>query len=223
MLFMCTWRYIMAEKENTIVQSYRIAESLKAQLDEIAKAEHLTANALFTKLIRAYATCEFKTTDYGKAMENDLESWALHSAALQQLYETAIRNGMDAKESVRQELSSRILASEEAVSGLKEKLSASEEREKSAVDKVKNIENALQAALEEADKANEMAKKAEENAEAWKNSINTLTEQVDLYKEKAAAYDKLLDEVNSLKVELATSKKIADVQQQMIDQYMSGK
>ena len=220
---MYTWRYIMAEKEGTIVQSYRIAESLKTKLDEITKTEHLTANALFTKLIQAYATCEFKTTDYGKAMENDLESWALHSAALQQLYETAIRNGMDAKESVRQELSARILASEEAVSSLKEKLSASEEREKSAVDKVKNIENALQAALEEADKANEMAKKAEENAEAWKNSINTLTEQVDLYKEKAAAYDKLLDEVNSLKVELATSKKIAEVQQQMIDKYMSGK
>lgn len=211
----------MAEKEGTVVQSYRIAESLKSKLDEIAKSEHLTANALFSKLIQAYATCEFKTTDYGKGMENDLESWALHSAALQQLYENAVRNGMDAKESVRQELSARILASEEAVSSLKEKLSASVEKEKSAMDKAQNIENALKAALEEADKANEIAKKAEESAEAWKNSINTLTEQVNLYKEKAANYDTVLAEVNDLKVKLATSERVAKVQQQLIDKYMS--
>lgn len=213
----------MAEKENTIVQSYRIAESLKAKLDEISKTERLTANALFTKLLQAYTACEFKSTDYGKGMENDLEDWTRHCAALQQLYTNAVRNGIDAKESVRSEFAARISASEEAVSSLKEKLSASAEREQAALDKAKTAEDALNAALEEADKANELAEKASESAEAWKNSINTLTEQVNLYKEKATNYDKLLDEVNALKVELATSKKIAEVQQQMIDKYMSGK
>ena len=69
----------MAEK--TISAAFRITESLKEKLQELATEENLTAQTLFTKLLQAYDTCSFKVTDYGKAMENDLNDWALHSAA----------------------------------------------------------------------------------------------------------------------------------------------
>lgn len=208
----------MAEK--TISAAYRITESLKNKLQELANEENLTAQTLFLKLVQAYDTCTFKTTDYGKAMENDLNDWAFHSASLQQLYENAIRNGLDAKEIVRQDFANRIRSAEEAVSSLKEKNDALNNTIKELNTQIQMLSKSLAEASDTADKYQEAARKADENAEAWKSSIKTLTTQLEEQREKIKKYDELVSELESTKSELASTKKVAEVQEQLIEKYM---
>ena len=204
----------------SVTASYRISSEIKQKVQELMKNEKLSADAMFTALISAYEESAFKSTDYGQAMSNDLDAWAMHSAALQQLYTNAIRNGVDAKEIVRKELSDRISASEAAVSSLKEKLEAKDARINEFSAQINALNKALDEATKEIDRLEKTASTAEENAEAWKSSINTLTSQLNECKEKVQNYDEINNELLKAKAEITALQKTNELQEQFIDKYM---
>lgn len=193
-------------KNASATATYRVSEETKAKISELMSSEKLSAEGLFTTLISAFEKENFANTDYGAAMQNDLDAWSMHSAALQQLYTNAVRSGIDAKEIVRKELSGRIEASEAALSGLKEKLDKANEEKKDLASQLEATKKALEETVKALDKAEEEAGQASENAEAWKNSINTLTAQLEESKDKVKEFDKISAELADVKAELLGAK-----------------
>lgn len=202
-------------KTASATATYRVSDETKAKISDLMSAEKLSADGLFTAFIAAYQKESFGGTAYGVAMQNDLDAWAMHSAALQELYQNAIRSGIDAKEIVRKELSGRIEASETALSGLKEKLDKAEEEKKDLASQLESTKKALEETVKALDKAEEESNQAKESADAWKNSINTLTAQLEESKDKAKEFDNVSAELAEVKAELlgeqAKNKALNDV------------
>lgn len=199
--------------------TYRVSDEVKSKISDLMATEKLSADGLFTALITAFEKENFGGT-YGAAMQNDLDSWAMHSAALQQLYENAIRSGMDAKVIVRKELSGRIEASEAALAGLKEKLDLAEADKKATADQLETTKKSLDETVKALDKAEDEAGQARENAEAWKNSINTLTAQLEESKNKVKKFDELSTELTKVKAELLGVQAENKALNTVIDKYM---
>ena len=208
---------------DSVTATYRVSSDIKQKVQEIMKNEKLSADALFTTLISAYEETAFKSTDYGQAMSSQLDRWAYHAAAMQQLYADAIKGGMDAKEIVRKELSDRITASEAAVSSLKESLDKKDAKINEFSAQIDSLNKALGEAAKEIDSLEKSASAAEENAEAWKSSINTLTAQLAECKEKVQNYDEINSEFLKAKAEITALQKTNELQEQFIDKYMKSK
>lgn len=189
-------------KTASATATYRVSDETKAKISDLMSSEKLSADGLFTALISAFERENFGSTDYGAAMQNDLDAWAMHSAALQELYQNAIRSGIDAKEIVRKELSGRIEASEAALSSLKEKLDKAEEEKKDLASQLESTQKKLEEIVNALNKAEDEAGQARENAEAWKNSINTLTAQLKECQEKVKEFDKVSAELANVKADL---------------------
>lgn len=189
-------------KTASATATYRVSDEVKSKISDLMSSEKLSADGLFTALISAFEKESFGGTAYGAAMQNDLDAWALHSAALQELYQNAIRSGIDAKEIVKRELSGRIEASEAALSGLKEKLDKAEEEKKDLASQLEATKKSLAETVKALDKAEDEAGQARDNAEAWKNSINTLTAQLEESKEKVKEFDNVSAELAKVKAEL---------------------
>lgn len=208
----------------TVSSSYRITPETKKKIAEIMDNKDgtkISAEALFTAFLSAYQDKNFLSTDYGQARKADLDSWVLHTVALQQLYESAIRGGIDAQKIVKSEMTKRIEASEEAVSQLK----AENENLKSLCNDFAK-ENAEQKEKineirKQADKAEDAAEKAQSNADAWKESINTLTSQLNENKEKLTSFDKVKEELASQKAQNAALLAENNTLKKLIDQYFS--
>lgn len=189
-------------KTASVTATYRVSDEVKAKISDLMTSEKLSADGLFTALISAFEKENFGNTAYGTAMQNDLDAWALHSAALQQLYENAIRSGIDAKELVRKELAGRIEASEAALSGLKEKLDKADEEKKDLASQLEATKKSLDETVKALDKADEESAQAKESVEAWKNSINTLTASLKECQEKVKEFDKVSAELAKVKADL---------------------
>lgn len=204
----------------TATATYRVSDETKAKISDLMTSEKLSADGLFTALISAFEKESFGSTDYGAAMQNDLDAWAMHSAALQQLYENAIRSGIDAKELVRKELSGRIEASEAALSSLKEKLDKAEADKKDLASQLDATKKSLEETVKALDKAEEASAQAKESADAWKNSINTLTAQLEESKDKVKEFDKVAAELAQVKADLLGVQAEKKVLNDFIEKYM---
>lgn len=204
----------------TATATYRVSDEVKTKISDLMSSEKLSADGLFTALISAFEKENFGNTAYGNAMQNDLDAWAMHSAALQQLYENAIRSGIDAKELVRKELSGRIEASEAALSGLKEKLDKAEADKKDLASQLDATKKSLEETVKALDKAEEASAQAKESANAWKNSINTLTAQLEESKDKVKEFDKVAAELAQVKADLLGVQAEKKVLNDFIEKYM---
>lgn len=207
-------------KNANATATYRVSDETKAKISDLMTSEKLSADGLFTALISAFEKESFGNTAYGNAMQNDLDAWAMHSAALQQLYENAIRSGIDAKELVRKELSGRIEASEAALSGLKEKLDKAEADKKDLASQLDATKKSLEETVKALDKAEEASAQAKESADAWKNSINTLTAQLEESKDKVKEFDKVAAELAQVKADLLGVQAEKKVLNDFIEKYM---
>ena len=204
----------------SVTASYRISSDIKQKVQELMKNEKLSADALFTTLINAYEEVALKSTDYGKAMSTQLDSWAYYSAELQRLYASAIQDGMNAKEIVRKELSDRISASEAAISGLNDKIAQKDDKINELAAQLDAANKALSEATKEIDRLGKAAHAAEESADAWKSSINTITAQLEEYKAKVGNYDQIKAAQEKSDAENIALKKTIELQEQFIDKYM---
>lgn len=210
--------------DGTVSSSYRIMPETKQKIAEIMENKNgtrISAEVLFTAFLSAYHDKNFLSTDYGQSKKADLDSWTLHMVALQQLFESAIRSGMDAQRIVKNEMIKRIEASEEAVSRLKaenENLKAlCNDYGKENVEQKEKIDELKK----QADKAVSDAEKAQSNADAWKESINTLTSQLNENKEKLASFDKVKEELVNQKAQNAALLAENSTLKKLIDQYFS--
>lgn len=211
----------MADTKSSSSFSYRLSDETRNKISDIQKTAKISADALFREFISAYEHENFSSTSYGAAMQNDLDAWAMHSAAIQQLYTNAIRAGIDAKEIATKELLGRIEASESALSGLREKLNNAESAKKDMTDQLNATKKSLQEALNALEKAENESEQARENAEAWKNSINTLTAQLKEYQNKVQNYDQLSEKLAKSEADLLAAQASNKVLTDLIDKYMS--
>ena len=210
--------------DGTVSSSYRITPETKQKISEIMENKdgtRISAEVLFTAFLSAYHDKNFLSTDYGQAKKADLDSWTLHIVALQQLYEGAIRSGMDAQKIVKNEMIKRIEVAEEAVSRLKvenENLKAlCNNYSKENVEQKEKIDELKK----QADKAEDAAEKAQSNADTWKESINTLTSQLKENREKLASFDNVKEELTNQKAQNAALLAENSALKKIIDQYFS--
>lgn len=206
---------------DSVTATYRISSDIKQKVQEIMKSEKLSADALFTALISAYEETAFKSTSYGQAMSNDLDAWAFHSASLQQLYTNAIRSGIDAKTLAKKEVEERVKSAEEANESLRAKLRDTLADKQSYIDELTETRKQLDEANRKLVKAEKSAEKAESNADAWKESINTLTSQLNENREKLLEFDKLREELAEVKAKVASLTAENEALGKVIDKYLT--
>lgn len=190
----------------TMTVAYRLSAEVKQKIQELLKSEKLSADALFTALLS-----EYKATKYGQGMESNLDAWAMHSAALQQLYTESIRSGIDSKSIVQKEMSGQIKAAEEAIQSLREKLDEK-------IYECEVLTKGMKEASVQIDKLEIEAKRTDN----FDETIANLNKQMNDYKEKAMAYDGLKKKYDELKNENVILEKTNQMQEQIMNKFLKG-
>ncbi len=216
------------KKQQKPLANYRLDEAVRKKIKELTESEHLTNNELFIEFIRAYEQMSFGNSAYGQGMQTDLENWANHVSALQQLYHTAVQNGVDAVDNAKKALENQLETAAQARMMMQEKLDQKDDQIKTLTANCADLTNEAKAACEEArhykedaENSKKIADKAEENATLLQEKVDSLKNELKESQKKADEYDAVKKELEAVKRALDLEKGKTMMQQQFIDKYLA--